>query len=71
MSCELGIPSMAMPAPAGLGCQKDLAACPVGWRAKGVLCYAGEDYSGKQFLLVHFVRAGGCGFLGRPVRVYI
>jgi CPW-WPC domain-containing protein len=42
----LGIPSMAMPAPAGLGCQKDLAACPVGWRAKGVLCYAGEDYSG-------------------------
>ena len=43
---ELGVPARVLPVASGLGCQKDLESCPQGWRKKGVLCYAGGDYSG-------------------------
>lgn len=42
---QLGAPVHEMPVPAG-GCQKDSSACPLGWRSKGVLCYAGASYAG-------------------------
>lgn len=43
---KLGKPDRSLPHDMASDCTPDLTRCPSGWEQRGVLCYAGVDYSG-------------------------